>query len=100
MGRIEALLYVYFLAMLVQALLEREVRSEMKSQGIDALPLYPESRDCRRPTARRIFDVFENVQRHELREADATTTMVTELSPIQKQVAKLLRVPRASYAAS
>ncbi len=86
--------------MLVQALLEREVRSEMENQGLDALPLYPESRDCRRPTSRRIFDVFENVQRHELREAGATTAMVTELSPIQKQLLKLLRVPRSSYAGS
>jgi hypothetical protein len=38
----------------------------MKSQGIESLPLYPEGRACRRPTARKVIDLFEDVQHHEL----------------------------------
>ena len=30
-------------------------------------PLYPEGRKCRRPTARRLIDLFDDVQRHSLR---------------------------------
>ena len=38
--RIEALLFLDFLALLVQALLEREVRQGMAAAGLDQLPLY------------------------------------------------------------
>ena len=65
-SRIQALLCVYFLALLVESLLERELRRAMEREGIDSLPLYPEGRACRRPTARKVIDLFEDVQRHEL----------------------------------
>jgi transposase len=50
-GRIEALLGVHFFALLAEALLERELRNAMEREGIEALPMYPEGRPCRRPTA-------------------------------------------------
>ena len=65
-SRIQALLCVYFFALLVESLLERELRRAMEREGIESLPLYPEGRACRRPTARRVIDLFEDVQRHEL----------------------------------
>lgn len=42
--RVAALLLVYYLSMLVMALIERELRLRMKEARIDSLPLYPESR--------------------------------------------------------
>jgi len=45
-GRIEALFTLYFLALLVQALIERELRLAMKREKIEQLPLYPEQRQC------------------------------------------------------
>lgn len=97
-ARVEALLCVYFLVLLVQALLEREVRMRMSDQHISSLPLYPEGRACRRPCARRILDLFDNIQRHELREPKRTPEiMVTELSPIQRKMLKLLGVSPRSY---
>ncbi|MGF6919743.1 hypothetical protein [Paraburkholderia sp. 40] len=42
--RIEAFFTLYFLALLVQALIERELRLAMKRANIDELPLYPEQR--------------------------------------------------------
>jgi transposase len=47
--RIQALLSVYFFALLLEALLERELRQAMQHQGVESLPLYPEGRGCRRP---------------------------------------------------
>lgn len=97
-ARIEALLCLYFLAMLVQSLTEREVRQQMAKRKIDALPLYPEGRACRAPSTRRLYDVFDNIQRHELVQADtATTQLVTDLSPLQVQLLKLLDINPASY---
>jgi transposase len=46
-ARIEALFTLYFLALLVQALIERELRQGMQAANIDQLPLYPEARACR-----------------------------------------------------
>lgn len=62
--RIQGLLAMYFLALLAQALLERELRRRMKNRRIPTFPIYPEERNCRRPSARRVFDLFEPVLRH------------------------------------
>jgi len=51
-GRIEALFFVYFLSLLVQALIERELRTAMRREGVETLALYPEERTTH-PTDRR-----------------------------------------------
>lgn len=97
-ARIEGLLCLYFFVLVAQALIEREVRTRMAEQGIESLPLYPEGRPCRRPCVRRILDLFENIQRHQLSERGASPEiLVTELSPLQRDVLKLAGVPSARY---
>ena len=89
--RIQALLCVYFLALLVEALLERELRQAMAREGIESLPLYPEGRACRWPTARRVIDLFENVERHEwVTPGGRKVMLVTELTDLQRRILKLL----------
>jgi len=98
-GRIEALLGMYFLVLLVEALLERELRQAMQRQGIETLPLYPEGRPCRRPTARRVIDLFESIQRHTFEQpAVEPTTQISELSPLQRKLLCLLGLPATTYA--
>ena len=84
--------------LIVQTLLERDLRQAMERAQIDSLPLYPEDRACPRPTTRKILDLFDGVQRHELtlpgRESEV---MVTQLSPLQKQILKLLGISQNSY---
>ena len=64
----------------------------------ESLPLYPEGRACRAPTARRVLDVFESIQRHEVQQAGETLeTYVTELRPLHRQLLKLLGVTIRSY---
>jgi transposase len=97
-GRIEALFCVYFLVLLVEALLERELRQAMARQDIESLPLYPESRPCRCPTARRLLDLFEPIQRHTLHQDEAEpTTLVTELTPLQRKLLRLLGLSATIY---
>jgi transposase len=99
-SRIQALLCVYFLVLLVEALLERELRQAMEREGLDSLPLYPEDRPCRRPTARRVIDLFNDIHRHMLHSDDeAPTVFVTELSALQRRILKLLGVPATEYRA-
>jgi transposase len=97
--RVVALLTIYYLALLVQALLEREIRLAMAKERVESLPLYHEERNCKAPTTRRIIDLFENIQRHELLSSRSSSplTFATELSELQQQVLHLLRVPESDY---
>lgn len=97
-SRIQALLCVYFLVLLVESLLERELRRAMAREGLESLPLYPEERPCRRPTARRVIDLFDDIQRHTLvDDSKVPTVFVTELSDLQRRILKLLGIPAREY---
>ena len=99
-GRVEALLFLYFLALLVQALIERQIRASMKNDCVDSLPLFPEERRCKRPTARRIFQIFSNAERCTLSKAGKTVQIFApELTDMQKTVLRLLGVPKTAYVA-
>jgi len=97
--RVVALLTIYYLALLVQALIEREIRRGMRETRIDSLPLYPEDRECKAPTTRRIIDLFENIQLHELHtpRSGSPIRFPTELSALQRDVLRLLHVPETDY---
>jgi transposase len=95
-SRIQALLCVYFFVLLVEALLERELRRAMERSGDETLPLYPESRPCRRPTARKLIDLFEDIQRHTLMSPDGPPVVfTTELTRLQRKVLRLLAMSDA-----
>jgi transposase len=90
-SRIQALLCVYFLALLTESLLERELRRAMERGAIASLPLYPEGRKCRHPTARRLIDLFDDVQRHTLQvRRQPSVVFMTELSRLQRRLLRLL----------
>src|SRR5262249_37610717 len=95
-SRIQALLCLYFFVLLVQALLERELRRAMDRREVESLPLYPEGRACHYPTTPRLIEVFENVQRHHaVVGSNPAVVLTTELSRLQRQILKLLGVPMA-----
>ncbi len=97
-GCIEALFFVYFPALLVQALTERELRLAMKREGNDELPLYPEERMTNQPTAKQIFRLFSLVQRHVLQhDKEIIRCFMPELTDIQRQILKLLGVSDSVY---
>lgn len=97
--RVVALLTIYYFALLVQALVERELRLAMEKEGIASLPLYPENRKCKAPTTRRIIDLFENIQLHELSSSSSSSLQrfLTKLSELQSVVLRLLAVPESDY---
>ena len=97
-GRIVGLLAVYFFALIVQTLLERELRRAMKAQRVATLPLYPEGRPCSRPTTRHTIDAFENIQRHTIQRHGAEDELlVTDLSPLQQRLLELLNASPKNY---
>jgi len=98
-ARIEGLLFLYFVAMLVQSLLEREVRQAMVREKIDMLPLYPEERECRAPSTERILQLFEPLQRHRLRDGDRLVqTFEPALNDLQRKILQLIGLPDTAFA--
>ena len=80
------------------ALLERELRRAMQREEIEALPMYPEGRACRWPTARRLLDLFESVQRHTLSRGEPPEeVIVTERTNLQRRLLKLLGLSPNGY---
>jgi len=97
-GRIQGLLAIYFFVLLVQTLMERELRQAMARQGLESLPLYPENRPCSRPTTARVIEVLEPIQRHLLITGDnEPQCLVTELTTLQRQIIKLLGLSPTDY---
>jgi transposase len=100
-ARIQGLLAVYFLVLLVQTLLERELRRAMARGKVPSLPLYPEGRACTRPTTQKIIDLFEPIQRHVLQTDTAPDQepliLVTTLTPAQRKIVQLLGLQPADY---
>src|SRR5665811_1888397 len=99
--RIEALLLCHFLAMLTEALIEREIRTSMSNQGLAGIPLYPELRNCPAPSAPRILEIFDDIQRHQLIDnGQIVQTFEPELTDLQQQVLDLLHIPASVYSST
>lgn len=90
MGRLEALLFLEFIALMTHALIERQMRKQMQTDQIESVPLYPEERSCKAPTATRLIELFESIQCHRLkRDHQLVQEFPPELSDFQKDMARL-----------
>jgi hypothetical protein len=96
--RIEGLLCCHFFALVVQALIQREIRAAMVNAQARHIPLYPELRACAAPSAARVLEIFANVSRHRLSiNAQPVKVFEPELTPLQLQVLDLLDIPESAY---
>jgi transposase len=96
--RCAGLVHAYYVALAVAALIERSVRQGMAREKIEDLPLFPEGRPTATPTCPRILEAFRSVSWHEFRRGEELVHFPIELTPLQKQLLKLLEVPRELYA--
>jgi len=96
--RIEAFLFLYFLAVMIHGLLERQVRLAMHARKLSVLYLYPEERKCRAPTADKILALFEPLRLHRLSDGERRIkTFWDPLTDVQRTVLDLLEVPTSAY---
>ena len=97
-ARIEALFCCQFLALLISALIEREVRAGMHQADLDTIELYPELRNCTAPSTERILEIFATVGRHQLHhDGVLVKTFQPELTAQQQQVLQLLGLAPSAY---
>ena len=59
--------------------------------------MYPERRACKRPTTRRLIEIFESIQRHALTGPRQTETSVTDLTRLQRRILRLLKMVSKDY---
>ena len=95
--RVVAFLHMHVMALMVAALIERNLRLAMQNKGIPSIPIYPESRPCKSPTIFDVVRLFRNVERYEVRASDETIVFPAKLTRTQKQVLELLEVPVSAY---
>jgi Domain of unknown function (DUF4277) len=98
--RIDALGFCLYTALLIHALIERELRNAMTQAGIRHLPLYPEDRPCATPTAARILEILSPLTRTTIRHGDQATTVPPQLTNLQKQILAMLATTPIAYSDS
>lgn len=96
--RIEAYLLIFYLGLTVHALIERQLRQKMRALKITELPLYPEKRRCKAPTAERVLELYSGLRRHRIMQGKSEIERYyDELPPLQRKVLNLLGVSHIAY---
>lgn len=97
-ARLDALAFCLYVALLVHALVERDLRRAMAAKGIASLPMYHEGRPCVAPTAARVIELLEPLSATGVLHANELLTMSPpEPDALQRQILSLLKVPLRSY---
>ena len=95
--RVESIMFLFFLALMIQALIEREVRLKMKETDTNALPLYPENRLSLHPTTSKVLEHFEGVSSYQLIKNEKTEDFRDDLTPLQGQLLKFMNIAPSKY---
>jgi transposase len=95
--RIAGLMQILLWALMVLSLMEREVRR--KPKGNPLYGLYPEGRPCRAPTGRGILECYEELSIVVVKHKGETWRRLVELTPVQRQLLKLMGIPPDSLRA-
>ncbi|HEX4851874.1 MAG TPA: IS1634 family transposase, partial [Puia sp.] len=96
--RIEALMFVYFLAQIISALIERQVRIAMIKQGKKSIQILPEERPSRHPTTEQVFRLFQHQARRLLYSGkNHIQTFSEPLTVVQKEILGLLNISHSIY---
>jgi transposase len=96
--RAAGLVHAAFLAMMLDALIERAMRKGMTRARLASLPILPEGRPSKTPTTARILEMFSGVCWYEFVRGEETVTFPIQLTPLQRQLLELMEVDPTAYA--
>ena len=96
-NRAAGLVHATFLAMTLDALIERTLRLGMKKEKIESLPILPEGRPAKSPTTARLLEMFSGVSWYEFKRGDETVTFPLQITPLQKTLLRLLDIDLSAY---
>ena len=97
-GKIEAFLFVYFIALLVESLIEREIRNNMVREDKKSIRIYPEFRSCQSPTTDWVLGGFSLVQISWIESGGKILkAFLPKLTRRQEELLRLAGVPISEY---
>lgn len=96
--RVEANMFMFFVALIVQSLLEREIRRAMKENNVKSLQIYPEHRESKLPTTNCILEAFGGISRYKITQHDRVLEEYRDqLSDVQLNVLKLIGMRPSTF---
>lgn len=96
--RIEALVFLYYVALMIISLIERRIRNSMKEQSIEKIPILPENRDTKSPTWNNIRYFISDIRQSILLvEGKIQKVETTGLSKAHRLILQLLKIPLSKY---
>ena len=97
--RIEAILFLYFVSLVIVSLIERKIRLNMEAEQIDKLPILPQGMNSKKPTWNNIRYFFRNIYLCEIfRDGVLIHVEVKGITSLHKKINRLLEVPASIYA--
>ena len=97
-SRIEAMMFLYFIALMLVSLIERQIRMEMQEQRIKSLPLRPDGSHTEKPTWRTIKDTLDGIHLVTVEHNGRVIhRAIKGLDRLRQQILRLLQVPIAIY---
>ncbi|MFH1320495.1 MAG: IS1634 family transposase [Bacteroidota bacterium] len=96
--RIEAVLLLYFFALMVVSLIERNIRLNMRKEKIAKLPILPQGMNTKKPTWNNIRYFCRNIHlSFIIKDKIPIQAEVQGFSDLHKKVCKLVEVPCSAY---
>lgn len=97
-SRIEAIVFLYFVALMVISLIERAIRKKMAQESIESLPILPQKMKTSKPTWNNLRYLFRNVHIAQIFVKDRLVQETLKgLHDIHLEVLRLLDVPPIVY---
>lgn len=97
-SRIEAMTFLYFVALMVISLMERAIRKQMAQENIDKLPILPSNMKTKRPTWNNLRYLFKGVHHSQIfMNGKLVKLTLKGLLDIHLLTLRLLGVPATAY---
>lgn len=96
--RIEAIMFLYFIALMIVSLIERNIRKNMADEDIESLAILPQRMRTKLPTWNNITYFFRNIYISTIRkDGKIIQADVKGLTEMHYRIMKLLEVPFGKY---
>ena len=96
--RIEAVMLLYFIALMIVSLIERNIRMNMEKKKIKKLPILPQGMNTNKPTWNNIRYFFRNIHLAlVIKDKIPIQAAVQGLNELHKKVCMLIEVPDSAY---
>jgi transposase len=97
-SRIEALTFLYFVALMVISLMERAIRKHMAQEAIEKLPILPQNMKTSRPTWNNLRYLFRGVHQAQIfLDGRLIKQTLKGLLDIHNETIRLLGIPKSAY---